>query len=133
MRAVILIVLAFVFCAGCRRPADVRMEEFGRNVRQTVDPVELEAWAALVITNTPREKFYKGIPTSGAPKGVREMLKDYGDIEVGIDGRSKDVIVICSRGGGFGHWGFAVGGPGYVCSLGNVQSHWTNGIWFWTE
>ena len=133
MRNAVAIIFLVVLCAGCKRPADVRMEAFAKSVQQTVNPVEFESWATMVISNTPKEQFFRGIPTNGVPKGVQNLMTDYATLCVGGDRLSNDVVVMYIRGSGFGHWGFAVGTPGYTCGLGKVQSHWTNGIWFWTE
>jgi len=109
------------------------MEELSQKVRQTVSPAELDIWAAKVISSTPKERLFTHIPKDGAPEGIQKLLIESATLEVGVDGSSNDVVVIFTRGSGFGHWGFAVGKPNYSCSLGRVRSHWTNGIWFWHE
>ena len=129
----IVSILAAIVCVGCKRPADLRMEEFSKNVRQTINPAELESWATKVISNTPREQFFVELTTNGVPEGIRRLMTNFETLEVGTDGLSNDKVVVFTRGSGFGHWGFAVGAPTYTCSFGHVQSHWTNGIWFWTE
>ena len=127
------VILAVVFCVGCKRPADSRMEKFAQTVRQSVNPIELQAWASVVISNTPRERLFTALPTNGVPKGVLDLMTNYGTMEIVVDGLSNEVAVIYTRGSGFGHWGFAVGEPTYTCGFAHTQSHWTNGIWFWTE
>jgi hypothetical protein len=133
MRITLLVILALVFCTGCKRPADYRMERFAETARQTVNPTELETWAAMVISNTPPERRFTSLPTNGVPKGVRDLMTNYGTLKVMVGGPSNDVVLVYMRGSGFGHWGFAAGGPTYTCGFGHTQSYWTNGIWFWTE
>jgi hypothetical protein len=133
MHYAVLIVLAVFAGVGCKRPADTRMEAFANTVRQTVDPRELQAWASTVISNTPRERLFKEISTNEAPKAIQSLMTDSGTLEVAMDGLSNDVVVVYTRGSGFGHWGFSIGGLGYHCGFGHTQSYWTNGIWFWTE
>ena len=133
MHYVILIICLMIAGVGCKRPADTRMQAFADNVRQTVDPTELQGWANTVLSNRSRENFFEAISTNEAPKGVQNLLTNSGTLEMAMDGSSNDFVVIYERGSGSGHWGFAVGAPTYHCSFGHTQSHWTNGIWFWTE
>ena len=109
------------------------MEHLSQTVRQTVSPNELQIWASQVISNTPRERLFGALPKDGAPKGIQQLVNESSSLELGMDGSSNDIVVIFTRGGGFGHWGFAVGSTTYACKFGRVQSHWTNGIWFWHE
>jgi len=109
------------------------MEELAKTVRHITNPAELEAWAAKIISNTPREGLFTELSTNGAPKGVRNLLTNNATLYFMLDGLSNDAVVVFTAGGGFGHWGFAVGTFAYTCGLGSVQSHLTNGIWFWTE
>jgi hypothetical protein len=133
MKAALIIILASMICGGCKRPADARMEEFSKSIRQTVNPKDLAAWAVKIISDTPRDRMFTDVSTNGAPKRIQELMTDFATLQVGMDGLSNDTVIIYTRGGGFGHWGFSVGAPTYTCGLGHTQAYWTNGIWFWTE
>jgi hypothetical protein len=133
MKLSIFIVVIVVACISCKRRADIRMEQFASSVRQTISPDELEAWALQTILKTPREHVYTDISTNDAPKGIRELMTDFATLQIEEDGSTNNAVVVYTRGGGFGHWGFAVGAPTYICGFGHTQEHWTNGIWFWTE
>ena len=132
MRITLLLILVVAVCTGCKRPADSLMEAFAETVRQTVEPGALKAWALTVISNTPRKGLFTEVPTNGVPKGVQSLMTNFATLEL-MNGSSNDVAIVYTRGSGFGHWGFAVGGPTYRCGLGHTQVPWTNGIWFWTE
>ena len=133
MRDVIAIIFAGMFCVGCKPAVETQMQKLSQSVRQSVTPAELEGWATKIISSTPRQQVFVPLVKDGAPDGIRKLINDSDSLEVGVDGLSNDVVVVFTRGSGFGHWGFAVGTPKYACSLGRVQSHWTNGIWFWHE
>src|SRR6266511_2525758 len=105
MHRAIGILLVIMAGVGCQRPADARMEAFADTVRQTVDPTELQSWANTIISNTPRDRLFKEISTNGAPKGVQKLMTDFATLEVAMDGFSNEVVVIYTRGSGFGHWG----------------------------
>jgi hypothetical protein len=136
MKTAAIIILVAIVCGGCKRPADVQMENFAKTVRQTINPDDLQAWSAKMISNTTPDHFfveYSDLSTNAAPKGLQELMTNYATVSVVPAGSLNDVVLVYVQGGGFGHWGFAVGAPTYTCSFGHTQAHWTNGIWFWTE
>ena len=133
MKLSFVIIIIAVACTSCKRPADVRMEKFASSVRQTIAPGELETWALKTISDTPHERNFTDISTNNAPKGVRDLMTNFATLQIVEVGSSNNAVVLYARGGGFGHWGFAVGAPTYICDFGHTQEHWTNGIWFWTE
>lgn len=131
MRHAISLILIITLITGCKRPADVRMETFAKTVQQTVDSTELQAWANTVISNNPHQETFKELSTNGLPNGVQSLMTNWATLDLAT--LSNNEVVIYIAGSGFGHWGFAVSDPTYICSLGHTQLHWTNGIWFWTE
>jgi hypothetical protein len=110
------------------------MENFAKTVRQTINPDELQIWAAKMISKTPPDRYveYSDISTNAPPKGLQELMAD-GTITVWPAGLSYNAVLVYARGGGFGAWGFTVGASTNNCGFGHTQEHWTNGIWFWTE
>src|SRR6266404_799010 len=94
MKIPAIIILAVMVCVGCKRPADARMEEFSKTVRQTINPKDLEDWASKIISDTPRERLFTDVSTNGAPRGIQELMKDFASLQVGMDGLSNDVVVI---------------------------------------
>ena len=124
---VAILVLA-LFLAGCgEAPFAREMREFRQSVQQEVVATDLETWATNCIA--------KGVLSEdGASEAIRKLIRE-SDGEVSVSGKigSPDGVVIFWYGGGFAHWGIAVGEPTYKCTLGNVQTRWTNGIWFWHE
>ncbi len=111
---------------GCgEAPFTKEMRVFRQTVQEQVAAAELERWATnCIATGT--------ITESGVPAEIRQLMPE-GKVFLSGEIGTSDRIVLFWTGGGFGHWGIAVGIPNYECTLGTVQTHWTNGIWFWHE
>jgi len=114
----------FLLFVGCGEgPITQRARLFRESFQRQVSVTELELWA--------RGCLAKGVITEeGAPEAVRKLMRD-ADVSVLGDGDKQVVCFI--YGSGFGHWGLAIGDSTYQCKLGDVQNHWTNGIWFWHQ
>ena len=122
----LIIVVLVLSLTGCgEAPFTKEMRAFRQSVQQKVVASDLEEWATNCIA--------KGTVTEeGASDAIRQLMRE-GEVSISGDLGSPERIVSFWYGGGFGHWGIAVGAPTYNCRLGNVQTHWTNGIWFWHE
>lgn len=126
MRHWLVILGLLPLLAGCgEAPIAKEMRQFRQSVQQKVTASDLEQWATNCIS--------KGaITEDGASQAVRQLMRE-GEVSISSEIGSQERTVQFWYGGGFGHWGIAVGAPTYTCRLGNVQTHWTNGIWFWHE
>jgi hypothetical protein len=126
MPRILVFVVLVLSLTGCdETPMTKEMRAFRQSIQQKVVALDLEQWATNCIA--------KGTVTEdGASAAIRQLMRE-GEVSVSGEIGSPERIVLFWYGGGFGHWGIAVGAPTYKCMLGNVQTHWTNGIWFWHE
>ena len=128
--AVIAAVVVFGF--GCTKET----ERFETEIRATVNPDELQAWATNLIATA---SFHAGdsvvVKQSDIPKWVGLVYKDQGDPgEVTVERSSEGLYVQILYGGGFGHWGLDIGYPTLVLTNhDSCYSHpWKPGIYFWS-
>jgi hypothetical protein len=124
MRSFLIMLLLLPLFVGCEAPFTKQMREFQNSVKQKVIPSDLEQWATNCVANG-------AVTVDGASEGIRKLLRESEYVYISEDGKPPERVVNLMYGGGFGHWGIAVGSPTYRCRFGNVQTHWTNGIWFW--
>jgi hypothetical protein len=124
--------------AGCGFGCTKETEKFETTIKATVNPDELQAWATnLIATANFGSGNSIGVKQADIPKWVGLIYKDQGDpgqvtIERTRNG-DPDVFVQILYGGGFGHWGLAIGYPTMVSTNhDSCYSHyWKPGIYFW--
>lgn len=96
---------------------------FRQSFQQQVAAHDLEKWATNCIAK-------REVSDAAASEAIRHYMSE-ADVSVWSD---RDESIVCFKyGSGFGYWGVAIGNPKYKCNLGEVQTHWTNGIWFWHQ
>ena len=124
MRNILTICLLMALGTGCG--SKNRLQGFAETVKSKVSATDFSNWAtnALASGNTSE------IGTSGP---LHDLIHAAEYTRVIEDGHSHERIALICYGGGFGHWGVAVGSSNYSCHLGNYRVPWTNGIWFWSE
>jgi hypothetical protein len=123
----VVLVLAIFLLGGCYRLPSTEASRLRHSVEKTIVASDLEKWATNCLAQGV-------VTTTGASESIRQVIRECeGRVSVSKDGPNGEGIVLFVYGGGFGHWGLAVGGTDYKCGLGNAQTHWTNGIWFWNE
>ncbi len=128
----VLVLVAIVYVSGCTDET----AKFEAQVKATVNPDELQAWATNMISKASfhgRDSWMVG--QSDIPKWVGLIYKDEGDPgEVTVERSSEGDFVQILYGGGFGHWGLAVGSPTLVLTTNGesgFQHLWKPGIYFW--
>jgi hypothetical protein len=129
----ILSVVIAAFVAACGSGCTKETEKFQTKIKVTVNPDELQAWATNLIAKTSGGDSIV-VKQADIPKWVGLIYKDEGDPgEVTVERSSQGVYVEILYGGGFGHWGLAVGYPTLVLTNHDSCYHdlWKPGIYFW--
>jgi hypothetical protein len=134
---IFLIVILFLV-VGCDRGVIKEEEKFAAKVKATVNPDELQSWATNLIANA---NGFGGnsirVSQTDVPKWVGLFYKDDGDFgEISIERRGvgdTNAFVQILYGGGFGHWGLAIGNPSLVLTNHDSCNNdlWKPGIYFW--
>jgi hypothetical protein len=126
--------LAIVFGGGCDNP----VEHFEKQVKTTVDPNEVQAWATNLIAKAGTNVGDSiSVRRADVPAWVESIYRKNGDLgDVTIERIGQDdprmYVQIC-YGGGFGHWGLIVGPPTLILGNPNTGHNrlWKPGIYFW--
>lgn len=124
MLKIITICLLIALATGCGSKS--RLREFADSVKNKVSATDLCQWATNAWASGQTSDLGKSGP-------LHDLIHAAEYTRVTEDGHSHERIALICYGGGFGHWGVAVGASNYACSLGNHRVPWTNGIWFWSE
>jgi len=130
MRRPILLPVSLLLCAllaGCQGYI-LFAHRFLEQVKQSLDPTEISAWAAETMADPPPDGR---IPKDKLPASVTTEWPDkHKQAWLAVCSTSH---VIIAWGGGFGHWGLAVGETNSFLGNGNYFLHWTNDIYVWHE
>ena len=123
--------VAVVCVFGCTK----EVEKFETKIKATVNPDELQTWATNVIATASfhgSDSFV--VKQADIPKWVGLVYKDEGDLgQVTVERSSEGEFVQILYGGGFGHWGLAIGSPTLVLTNHDscYNEIWKPGIYFW--
>jgi hypothetical protein len=126
------ILLTGAVVAGCGRGYIKRMEQFEAQVKQAVNPDELQQWATNCIASTKQSGDTELDPRK-APGYIKKIYNDDPEMVWVHKGSSvQDSYIEITYGSGFGHWGLFIGDPSFTLkgakNLYVVQ--WKSGIYF---
>jgi hypothetical protein len=112
-----------------------RLPTFANEIKKIIDPHELQQWAVAKLNKAKTDSYE--IPIDDVPEALRNMhskgLGPEGAFYV-IGDLPRDSFIEIIWGGGFGHWGIAVGAPSFEKPNGtNRYLEWIPGVYFWQE
>lgn len=113
--------------------------KFETKIKATVNPDELQAWATNLIAEVSTRKGESFVVKQpDIPKWAGKIYEGQGEGvegDVSVERSDEGTYVRMIYGGGFGHWGLAVGDPKLV--LTDTSSWhgrlWKPGIYFWSS
>ena len=120
--------------------SEQHVDDLAEDARKAIDPAELQQWATSALQAYQLNNGNYTIPTNTIPASLRNLQSEdstYEDISIDADKslppESRSVWV--TWGGGFGHWGMAVGTPDFkaISDDANYFIQWKPGIYFWCQ
>jgi hypothetical protein len=135
-KLVIFLALLAATVVGCGESYVKQTDRFAAQVRSTVNPDELQAWATNMIAKTPSRTGNTPVSakTTGIPKGLLRLSDYPPDVWVSGDG-SNACVTVGYGDGGLGHLGLYVGDKSFKTES-DQQIYvvsWQPGIYFWHE
>jgi hypothetical protein len=115
-------------------------QEFQQQVKQRVNPQELQDWATPIIQGHNAKYRLHAESTAIQLNDLPSSLKSIGPTgpEMAFlsesNGSDKTAIYV-AWGGGFGHWGLVIGEKDFTLSNDNVKTvvRWVDGIYFFKQ